>query len=141
MFRNTYRMNDRRGVIIPLTAFLMVRPAWAQQPAPARPLVEGGVGYAGFIDETLVNHATVSGSASDLKWNSTTSTAWDLSSSNWLNAATSGTDRFFQGDSVSFDDSAGLQAGITLPGAVFPKSITVNSSTRNYSITGIGQIG
>src|SRR6185369_14132811 len=83
-----------------------------------------------------------SGSPGAVVWNSTSSGAWDLTSSNWFNLGTLSSDRFYQGDSVLFDESGTFQTNITIAGAVFPNAITVNSSTnRNYNFTGGGQIG
>jgi autotransporter-associated beta strand protein len=83
----------------------------------------------------------VSGSPATLRWNSTTSGAWNLSISNWFNLDTTSTDRFYQGDAVVFDDSAVFQTNIVVGEPVFPKSIRVESATLNYSFTGTEQIG
>jgi autotransporter-associated beta strand protein len=83
----------------------------------------------------------VSGSAGAVRWNSTSSGVWDLMTLNWANPSTGTPDRFFQGDWAIFDDTGPFQTNITLAGAVFPERILVDSSTRNYSITGAGQIG
>jgi fibronectin-binding autotransporter adhesin len=90
----------------------------------------------------------------NLTWKSTTSGSgqfWDLASpsipaqgtANWNNPALGGSgpnDKFFNGDAVTFDDSAGVQTSIIIPDtiSVIPSSITVNSSTNNFSIASNG---
>jgi autotransporter-associated beta strand protein len=99
--------------------------------------------YSVTLDESTAGqiNLVVSGGTADEKWNSTVSGVWDLTSSNWLNTGTSLADTFFQGDSALFDESAAFQTNITLPAAVFPKTVTVTSSGRAYNFTGPGQIG
>ncbi|HEX7653527.1 MAG TPA: autotransporter-associated beta strand repeat-containing protein [Verrucomicrobiae bacterium] len=65
---------------------------------------------------------------------------WDTASSiDWLNGAA--LDRFYTGDTVTFDDSATNQT-VTLFGALTPNSsstVLVNA-TKNYTLTGDGSI-
>lgn len=65
------------------------------------------------------------------------SAAWNINAtSNW----NAGTDTFFQGDAVTFDDSGATKA-VALNAAVAPGSVTFNNSTGNdYSFTGTGGI-
>lgn len=99
--------------------------------------------YTVAIDESTGGqiNLTVSGAPANVQWASTSSGVWDLTSANWLNLDTLAADTFYQGDAVTLDDSGAFQTSISLSTAVFPKSITVNSSSRDYSITGSGQIG
>lgn len=107
------------------------------------PTVLNTTRYTLALDEMTAGeiNLTVSGSAGAVKWNSATSGTWDLATANWLNVDTSASDRFFQGDSVVFDDSGAFQTNITVTTPVFPRSIAVNSAARNYAITGTALIG
>ncbi len=99
--------------------------------------------YTLALDESTTNqiNVAVSGTNGALLWTSASSSAWDLSTINWSNLLTAAPDRFYQGDSVLFDDSGAFQTNITVTTPVFPRSITVNSSTRPYIFTGTEQIG
>ncbi|MFM2293881.1 MAG: toxins and related Ca2+-binding domain, partial [Verrucomicrobiota bacterium] len=78
----------------------------------------------------------VSGNASSLTWTPTNS-AWDLVTTyNWSNGV--GSDVYFDGDSVTFDDNGGATSPV-LNVTVNPGSVTFNSSS-NYSFTGTGKI-
>ncbi len=77
----------------------------------------------------------------NLKWNSNSSGAWDiLTSQNWLNSGTSNQDYFYDADVVTFDDTSGVQTGITIANPVAPGSVTVNSNTNNFTFSGINGI-
>ena len=76
----------------------------------------------------------VSGSGGNVRWNSASSTAWDITTSNWFNTGSSATDRFLQLDSVSVDDSGAYTNLLLLNTALFPNTVTVNSSSRDYSV-------
>jgi autotransporter-associated beta strand protein len=77
----------------------------------------------------------------NLRWASTASTAWNTNLANWLNLSNSLPDVFQSGDSVLFDDTAGLVSSVTLDLSVWPTTVVNNSSTRNYTISGTGAIG
>jgi autotransporter-associated beta strand protein len=65
----------------------------------------------------------------------TSNIVWDLSTSNWLNGANR--DRFYQGDNVTFNDTAGNNWGSTNicpSGLLFPGSITI-TGTNYFNIT------
>ena len=90
----------------------------------------------------LVKLVYTGASAASLNWSSTSSGAWDVVNSlNWFNTGSSSTDRFYQADSVTFGDTAGVQTSISLATTVSPGSVVVNSDTNAYSITGAGAIG
>ncbi len=75
----------------------------------------------------------VTGSPANLVWAPSSSSSWDLATSNWKNGA--GTDRFHPLDSVTFNDSsAGGTVSITT--AVAPRSLTVDNTLRNYVLAG-----
>lgn len=99
--------------------------------------------YTVSLDEATPNqiNVTVSGTNGSVQWASTSSGVWDVNTSNWSNLLTSASDRFFQGDSVLFDDSGAFQTNITINTPVFPRSIVVNNSTRPYIFSGAEQIG
>ena len=67
---------------------------------------------------------------------------WDVDiTKNWFNTGTSAADFFFQGDNVTFDDTAAPNYNVNLPGdTVAPNSITFNNTSGNYSLTGSGSI-
>lgn len=78
----------------------------------------------------------------NLEWNSTASTAWDVTNSfNWFNFGTGVNDQFYNGDSVTFDDSATVTTITIGTGiAVMPSAITNISSANNFTISGAGTI-
>lgn len=81
--------------------------------------------------------------SASLDWASTSSTAWDVVNSlNWTNSVPA-TDRYYQGDLVTFGNGAGLQTSVVLSAAILPGSVTVNSdsSGNNYTFSGVGGIG
>ncbi len=79
--------------------------------------------------------------AANLIWNSTSSNSWDVGTSpNWLNTATNGNDKFYSGDNVTFDDTAGVQTSINLTSPLAPGAMVVNSNTNNFTFSGSGKI-
>lgn len=64
--------------------------------------------------------------------------AWDVSSSNWVNGATSYA--FQAGDRVLFNDSGAPNTNVNLVLSVLPGSVTF-SNTLEYTLSGIGGIG
>lgn len=109
-----------------------------------------GGNYSFIITATSSNFqssATVSlqvgRGASKLVWSSTGSGTWDVqNSANWFNASSNATDKFYNGDSVLLDDTAGVQTNLTLGAnaAVSPSVITNTSSVNNFTISGAGKI-
>ncbi|MFD0895462.1 autotransporter-associated beta strand repeat-containing protein [Luteolibacter ambystomatis] len=73
----------------------------------------------------------------NLVWTGATTT-WELGGTDgdW----NSGADQFFNGDYLTFNDT-GANPSITLAGTFAPSSITVNSTTNNYSFLGGGFSG
>ncbi|OYV06769.1 MAG: hypothetical protein CFE26_04515 [Verrucomicrobiales bacterium VVV1] len=89
----------------------------------------------------LVKLVYTGASSASLNWSSSSSGAWDVVNSlNWFNNGSSTTDRFYQADTVTFGDTAGVQTSISLAASVSPGSIVVNSDTNAYSISGAGSI-
>lgn len=106
------------------------------------PVVSHQTRYSFTLDESTPGqiNLAVSGANADVKWSSTTDASWNLTTANWLNLGTAAADRFFQGDSARFDDSAAFPATINLPTTVFPSALAVNSSTINYAFSGTGKL-
>ena len=109
------------------------------------PTVAGTHFGASLVQGSSPITLTLSGTGANLEWDSISNNVWDIGgTSNWLNAAGSVQDVFYQGDSVAFDDSvAGVTNIITIPAGVTvsPTVISNNSSVVNYSINGPGRIG
>jgi len=82
------------------------------------------------------------GSGFALDWSSTSDTAWDTITPNWLNLANSTASTFSAGDSVLFDDTPGVQTAIAIGAGVnvAPSLITNNSTNNNFTISGAGHI-
>jgi hypothetical protein len=75
-----------------------------------------------------------------LQWRGNVSGAWDIeTTANWVNPSNAA-DRFFDFDSVTFDDSA-TSFAVTIAASTFPRpdAITINNNT-DYSFTGAGAI-
>jgi autotransporter-associated beta strand protein len=81
----------------------------------------------------------VSGGSSNLVWNGgLNGNVWDVNTtSNWFNGVN--TDYFFQQDGVTFSDLGGANTNVSLATALYPLSVTVNSSS-NYILGGSGKI-
>jgi len=92
-------------------------------------------GLSGFANPVITNtgsSVTLAFTTQNLTWGGGTGT-WDLkTTANW----NSGAQQFAWGDAVTFDDTASVPTTITLAGELKPSSITVNSSTNNFTITG-----
>lgn len=73
-----------------------------------------------------------------LTWSGSTSGDWDGSSLNWLDGTATDYDA---GDFVTFNDSATGATTVNLTTIVSPATLTVNSSTKPYTFSGIGGIG
>jgi fibronectin-binding autotransporter adhesin len=104
--------------------------------------VVGGTHYAANVDTNTpgqVNLVITGTTGADLKWKSTSSSAWDDASANWLNLGTLLADNFYSGDSVLFDDSVGgVVTNVVVPTgtAMYPLAITNSSSANNYTFSG-----
>lgn len=99
------------------------------------------------IDTSTANQLNLiyTGAASgNLNWSSTSSSDWDVVNSlNWYNTGSASTDRYYQADTVTFDNTAGLQTNVALNSIILPGSVVVNSdsSGNNYNFSGTGGIG
>jgi len=102
-------------------------------------LAGAGDSLTNFAAVTLI----IARNPANLVWASTSSDAWDVSNSyNWFNPALGGADRFYNGDSVLFDDTPGVITNVTIPSGVLvmPAVITNDSSANDFSIGGAGSI-
>ncbi len=79
----------------------------------------------------------VSAAPAALTWTGQQNGQWDLSTLNWSNAGTA--DKFYQGDAVTFSDTAST-AVVTLNTSVQPGSMLVNNNLLNYTFSGSGGI-
>jgi fibronectin-binding autotransporter adhesin len=88
---------------------------------------------------------TVSGYIGNLIWAGTggTPNTWDTNTSpNWYDLTTSSTDKFQNGDYVTFTDSAGsAHANVLINSTVLPGSVTVSNTNVSYTFSGSGSIG
>lgn len=110
-------------------------------PVGAYPLVITGVNSAS-TNSTGVTLIVGRAGGANLEWASSGSTAWDVTNSyNWFNFGGSANDQFYNGDSVTFDDTATV-TGITIGAgvAVMPSAVTNLSSDNNFTISGAGKI-
>ncbi len=84
---------------------------------------------------------SVTGTAGNLLWN-TTSGTWDLQTTHsWFNTNTSSSDVFYQADNVTFNDRpGGNSATVNINAAVEPASMTVSNTAVNYTMNGSGSI-
>jgi fibronectin-binding autotransporter adhesin len=96
-------------------------------------LVDNSAG--GSIDLVL----TAGPIAQAVTWVGTTNGNWDASTKNWRVGSTS--TNYFDGDFVTFDDSAVGTTTVNLTTGLFPGSLTVNNSALSYTFTGSGRIG
>ena len=70
----------------------------------------------------------------NLEWSGAGGATWDTgTTASWLNQSTSATTVFNFGDAVLFDDTPGVPTSITFSGLVTPSTMTVDSSTNNFS--------
>lgn len=94
--------------------------------------LKGMSGFANAVINNTGSAVTLAFTTQNLTWGGGTGT-WDLkTTANW----NSGAQQFAWGDAVTFDDTSGVPTTITLAGELKPSSITVNSSTNNFTITG-----
>ena len=82
----------------------------------------------------------VSGSTSAaLLWRGTNGNNWNVTTTNWLNPATAGPDKFFNTDTTLFNDTS-TNGSVAIGGTVLPGAITVSNASLAYNFSG-GVIG
>lgn len=73
----------------------------------------------------------------DLTWTGTdgvSPTVWDIAGvENWTDGAAQ---KFYNGDSVTFNDTPGVNQTVNITGNVLPEAVTVNNSAIEYTIAG-----
>ena len=83
-------------------------------------------------------YLTVSGSpAATLIWQGTNGSAWDSSTTNWLNGSVA--DRFYNVDTVTFNDTS-TNGTVALTGALQPGALIVSNNTLTYTLGGSGAL-
>jgi autotransporter-associated beta strand protein len=85
----------------------------------------------------------VVGNPASLTWKGDSSlNKWDINATtNWINASTSASDVYINGDLVAFNGTGSNSPGINITAAVQPGSITFkNNSTKNYTFSGTGYL-
>jgi autotransporter-associated beta strand protein len=89
------------------------------------------------LSVTVTNNAT----NAPISWN-TGNGNWDDSSINWVDGNLAATSYFDTLDAVVFGDAAGVTGSpvVTLATIVSPLNVTMNSTARNYTVSGAGSI-
>jgi len=102
--------------------------------------VGNSVGFTNSVSATL----TLLASGNSLRWGTNannTGGTWDAGTSiSWINTANNQQSVFNTGDLVLFDDTAGVPTNVNINSTVSPSTITVNSSTNNFTFGGSGAI-
>ena len=113
-----------------------------QLASPVRPAItfalvdQAAPGVSGVTNLTM----SVSGTGGSVAWVGTNA-LWDAGVTfNWKNLGTLLADRYFTFDQVLFDDSLAANPSVSLVGALFPLSVTVNNVNSNYTFAGSGRI-
>ena len=87
------------------------------------------------VGKVLLN---VTGFAGNLTWvGDGTANVWDTTVVNWTGAPDS---HFFDGDTVTFNDTGSNVPAVQLTGTLRPSSVTVNNNTKDYTFAGAGTI-
>lgn len=102
------------------------------------------IGTFSVLGNTLRLTVTANAAGSPISWNTSNGT-WDTSTSNWVNGAAPpvSTTYFDTLDAVLFGDAAGAMGNpvVTLGSPLSPVGVTMSSTVRDYTISGIGSIG
>lgn len=92
------------------------------------------------ISGNALQFTTPAALAADNVWTGAVNAVWDIEATQNWDDGSFNTDTYFEGDNVTFDDTnTSGNNDITIStgsGSVNPASVTVNSSTNNYSIAG-----
>jgi autotransporter-associated beta strand protein len=84
---------------------------------------------------------SVSGPSQSVVWKGNGSTnAWDTSTANWTLISSGSAVDFISGDLVTFNDTGSASPAVNIDTSILPGSITVNTSTNNYILSGTGSI-
>ncbi|TAL01926.1 MAG: hypothetical protein EPO07_07930 [Verrucomicrobia bacterium] len=78
----------------------------------------------------------------NLTWAATTSSVWDNGgTANWRNPTTGAQSSFLSGDTVLFDDQAGVLTNVLVNQTLSPAAVNVSSATNHFTLSGTGQLG
>lgn len=108
--------------------------SWASGSAPGVTLGT----LTGALGNLTTNGSTINLNITGLAniWSGATDGNWDLTTLNWkINGSPAA---FANGSSALFDDTSTGQTNVTLTVPITPAGVTVNSSTKTYSITSSG---
>ena len=87
-----------------------------------------------------LNITSVPVAGQNLVWRGYANGNWDTFTVNWTNAALNAAAAFATGDYVMLDDSVTGTTNLTLVGSIQPGSVSVNNTTRNYTLAGAGSL-
>jgi autotransporter-associated beta strand protein len=107
--------------------------------AVINPRIQGTFSVTG---NTLFFTVTANTDGSPIDWNTGDGT-WDTATSNWVDVNLASTTFFDTFDAVRFGDAADVTGNpvVTLNSALSPTGVIMNSSARDYTLTGTGGIG
>jgi autotransporter-associated beta strand protein len=105
--------------------------------------VSGGVISNNTANNTLYFVAASVRAPTNITWlGNALSNNWDTEvTKDWLNTGTGSNDYFVLGDNVLFSGLGAANPLVNIVGTVDPGSITVNTTSTNYTFTGAGSIG
>ena len=87
---------------------------------------------------------TLATGGTNLIWQGNASSAWDINTTaNWTNRPGGISDKFFNQDTVNFDDTAAATSNgtnVVLASTVYPAAVTFNNSSKVITIGGAGGI-
>jgi hypothetical protein len=73
----------------------------------------------------------------NLRWSANANTgAWDNTTANWINLASSLQTAFDAGDAVLFDDTPGVPTTVAVTNTVVPSVVNVNATNNSYTFNG-----
>jgi autotransporter-associated beta strand protein len=83
-----------------------------------------------------------SGPAQSVRWKGDGVTnAWDLTTANWTTLGSSTATDFATGDPVTFDDTGSASQPVSITTALSPGSMTVDTYSNGYTLSGTGSLG
>jgi rhamnogalacturonan endolyase len=118
-----------------ILSFSISKPSPWTNSSPTKPVYPP----RGVMYDCVQLEAGASVNASNLVWRGDgVANAWDTVSSNWFDGVA--IMPFVNGNEVLFDDTGSATAPVDLSGALFPGSVTANSS-QDYAFAGNGSLG
>jgi autotransporter-associated beta strand protein len=122
-------ININSGALTPGQSYPLL--TWTSGSAPSVSLgvLNGFIGNLSFSGNKLSLNIT----ATAYKWSGANNGTWDITTANnWVQNG--GPAIFANGGPVLFDDSASGSTSVTVSGVVLPASVSVNNSTKTYSL-------